>query len=115
MSKVCTLVFRYTNEIDSLLQEFVVAVHARAAKAGSEGKMSQRADIMLSLVLDIKNNKRRDKASGPSAVLSPGVVTWLKQCHVGHVQLKGLTWQKLLSPHKKVQHDMSHFMSQERL
>lgn len=79
-----------------------MAVHARAAKAGAEGQMSKRADIMLSLVLDIKNNKRRDKASGPAAVLSPGVVAWLKQCHVGHVQLKGLTWQKLLSPKKKV-------------
>lgn len=64
--------------------------------------MSQRANIMLSLVLDIKNNKRRDKASGPAMVLSPGVVSWLKQCHVGHVQLKGLTWQKLLSPKKTV-------------
>lgn len=79
-----------------------MAVHARAAKAGSEGGMSQRAEIMLSLVLDIKNNKRRDKASGPTAVLSPAVVTWLKQCHVGHVQLKGLTWKKLLTSSKKV-------------
>jgi len=84
----------------------VVAVHARAAKAGSEGGMSQRAEIMLSLVLDIKNNKRRDKASGPAAVLSPAVVTWLKQCHVGHVQLKGLTWNKLLTSNKKVRNDV---------
>ena len=83
------------------MQDFVVAVHERAAKAGSQGGMSPRSEIMLSLVLDIKNNKRRDRAAGPAAVLSPGVVTWLKQCHVGHVQLKGLTWQKLLSPHKK--------------
>lgn len=88
------------------LQDFVVAVHARAAKAGSEGGMSQRAEIMLSLVLDIKNNKRRDKASGPAAVLSPAVVTWLKQCHVGHVQLKGLTWNKLLTSNKKVRSDV---------
>ncbi len=79
-----------------------MAVHARAAKAGSDGGMSPRAEIMLSLVLDIKNNKRRDKASGPAAVLSPAVVTWLKQCHVGHVQLKGLTWNKLLTSSKKV-------------
>ena len=84
----------------------MVAVHARAAKAGSEGGMSPRAEIMLSLVLDIKNNKRRDKASGPAAVLSPAVVTWLKQCHVGHVQLKGLTWNKLLTSSKKVRPDV---------
>lgn len=84
------------------VQDFVVAVHGRAAKAGAEGQMSPRADIMLSLVLDIKNNKRRDRASGPAAVLSPGVVAWLKQCHVGQVQLKGLTWEKLLSAKKKV-------------
>lgn len=83
-------------------QDFVVAVHGRAAKAGAEGRMSPRADIMLSLVLDIKNNKRRDRAGGPAAVLSPGVVAWLKQCRVGQVQLKGLTWEKLLSPKKKV-------------
>ena len=79
----------------------MVAIHARAAKANAEGRMSQRAEIMLSLVLDIKNNKKRDKVNGPAAVLSPGVVGWLKQCHVQRVQLKGLTWQKLLSPQKK--------------
>lgn len=84
------------------VQDFVVAVHGRAAKAAAEGKMSPRADIMLSLVLDIKNNRRRDRASGPAAVLSSGVISWLKQCHVGQVQLKGLTWEKLLSPNKKV-------------
>ena len=97
------------------LQDFVVAVHARAAKAGSEGDMSQRAEIMLSLVLDIKNNKRRDKASGPAAVLSPAVVTWLKQCHVGHVQLKGLTWNKLLTSSKKVRHDVCIFRQHPEL
>lgn len=86
-----------------LLQDFVVAVHARAAKATAEGKLSPRASIMLGLVLDIKNNKRKDKANGPAAVLSPTVVKWLKQSHVGQVQLKGLTWQKLLTKDKKVQ------------
>ena len=79
-----------------------MAVHARAAKATAEGKLSPRASIMLGLVLDIKNNKRKDKASGPAAVLSPAVVKWLKQSHVGQVQLKGLTWQKLLTKNKKV-------------
>jgi len=39
-------------------------------------------------------------------VLSPAVVTWLKQCHVGHVQLKGLTWNKLLTSNKKVRNDV---------
>ncbi|DBA70559.1 TPA: hypothetical protein ACH3X2_011953 [Trebouxia sp. C0005] len=95
----CGLQLRSDDSVS--MKDFVVAVHARAAKAGSEGGMSQRAEIMLSLVLDIKNNKRRDKASGPTAVLSPAVVTWLKQCHVGHVQLKGLTWKKLLTSSKK--------------
>ena len=80
----------------------MVAVHARAARATAEVKLSPRASIMLGLVLDIKNNKRKDKASGPAAVLSPAVVKWLKQSHVGQVQLKGLTWQKLLTKDKKV-------------
>lgn len=80
----------------------MVAVHGKAAKVGAEGLLSPRAGIMLGLVLDIKNNKRKDKASGPAAVLSPAVVKWLKQSHVGQVQLKGLTWQKLLNKDKKV-------------
>ena len=80
----------------------MVAVHARAAKATADGLLSPRASIMLGLVLDIKNNKRKNKASGPAAVLSPAVVKWLKQSHVGQVQLKGLMWQKLLSKDKKV-------------
>ncbi|KAL3133156.1 hypothetical protein ABBQ38_007050 [Trebouxia sp. C0009 RCD-2024] len=95
----CGLQLRSDDSVS--MKDFVVAVHGRAAKAGAEGQMSPRADIMLSLVLDIKNNKRRDRASGPAAVLSPGVVAWLKQCHVGQVQLKGLTWEKLLSAKKK--------------
>jgi nucleolar MIF4G domain-containing protein 1 len=47
-----------------LLQDFVLAVHNRAASAGSAGGMSKRAEIMLELVMDIKNNRYAAKAVG---------------------------------------------------
>lgn len=63
--------------------------------------MSKRADILLSLVLDIKNNKRHDKAGGSSRQ-SLAVHKWLQKASVGGVQLKTLPWQKLLASNKKV-------------
>lgn len=35
----------------------MLAVHNRAATAGAAGGMSKRAEIMLELVMDIKNNR----------------------------------------------------------
>jgi hypothetical protein len=39
------------------LQDFVVAVHARAAEAGGAAALSKRGQSMLELVVDIKNNR----------------------------------------------------------
>jgi len=81
-----------------------VGVHARAAER--EGSMSQRTEVMLELVLDIKNN-RRPKGAGAGAgglegLLSQGSQKWLKDSQVGEVQLRAVTWSKLLQPDKKV-------------
>lgn len=96
------------------VQDFVLGVHERAATAGVEGAMTKRAEIMLELVIDIKNNRKRDvsgnsksKASGSSskggaaAVLQPGVIKWLKQSGVDDVKLVNLSWKKLVTPDKK--------------
>lgn len=57
---------------------------------------------MLSLVVDIKNNKRRSgRDAGPPAVLPPAVLAWLKTAGVADVCLRNLTWPKLLRPDKK--------------
>jgi hypothetical protein len=112
-------------------QDFVLAVHARAATAGEAGGMTKRAEIMLELVMDIKNNRVRDvkaaKAAaaaaaaasgkggsgkggsgagsagrgGAAAVLQPGLLKWLKQAGVSDVTLGNISWAKLVQPDKK--------------
>ena len=39
------------------MKEFVVAVHARAGEAGGSGRLTKRAQILLELVVDVKNNR----------------------------------------------------------
>ena len=59
--------------------------------------------VMLSLVVDIKNNKKRSgRDSGPPAVLPPPVHAWLKSSGTADVCLRNITWPKLLRPNKKV-------------
>ncbi|CAL8471329.1 g10871 [Coccomyxa elongata] len=85
------------------MKDFVTAVHARAGKASGEGKLSSRAEVLLSLVLDIKNNKQRNKGAAVSiqSVLSVGVLKWLKSTGMEEVQLRNLSWAKVLQPKRK--------------
>ena len=39
------------------MKEFVVAVHARAGEAGGAGRLTKRAQVLLELVVDVKNNR----------------------------------------------------------
>lgn len=94
----------------------MLAVHNRAAAAGQSGGMTKRAEIMLELVMDIKNNRQRDvkakKGSaavaagaagrgGAAAVLQPGLLKWLKQSGVDDVTLANISWAKLVLHDKK--------------
>ena len=62
--------------------------------------------VLLGLVLDIKNNRQRSQGTGGpltiSSVLSAGVLRWLRGCGVEEVQLRNLTWQRVLQHNKKV-------------
>jgi nucleolar MIF4G domain-containing protein 1 len=99
-----------------VLQDFVLAVHTRAASAGATGGMSKRAEIMLELVMDIKNNRLREgKASkaaaaaaaaagkkgrgGAAAVLQPGLLKWIKQLGVDDVTLSNISLTRRVSHH----------------
>jgi hypothetical protein len=46
------------------MKDFVLRVHTRAAELGQSGSLTQRARLMLELVVDVKNNKGSNKASG---------------------------------------------------
>lgn len=56
---------------------------------------------MLSLLLDIKNNRTRGGGGGVVA-LTAGTQKWLKLVGAPAVTLHSLPWDKLLAPDKKV-------------
>ena len=62
-------------------------------------------------MLDIKNNRQRSQGTGGpltiSAVLSAGVLKWLRTSGIDEVQLRNLSWQQVLQPNKKVSCPMS--------
>lgn len=43
------------------MKDFVVAVHARAGVAGGAGQLTKRAQMLLELVVDVKNNRYAGK------------------------------------------------------
>ncbi|KXZ45420.1 hypothetical protein GPECTOR_55g326 [Gonium pectorale] len=45
------------NADPALMKDFVLGIHTRAAELGSSGQLSRRAQLMLDLIIDIKNNK----------------------------------------------------------
>lgn len=86
------------NPLLLVLQDFVLAVHARAAAARSAGQLSTRADMLLDVVVEVKNNRAgggKDGAQG--AAMSPVQQRLLKQWGVGQVLLRGMTWPRLLA------------------
>lgn len=65
-----------------------------------------KLQVLLGLVLDIKNNRQRSQGTGGpltiTAVLSAGVLKWLRTSGIDEVQLRNLSWQQVLQPTKKV-------------
>lgn len=84
------------------LQDLVLGVHAKAAEC--KDSMSPRTEVMLELILDIKNNRQPKGGKGAAldAFLSQGAQRWLKESKVPDIQLRGVTWQRLLAPNKRV-------------
>ena len=75
------------------MKTFVLSVHARAADLGAQGELSQRARLMLDLVVDIKNNRKRGGAGGgQTAALPPDVRKLVHGSNVEAVALRQLTW-----------------------
>lgn len=88
------------NADPAAMRDFLVEVHSRAAAASAAGTMTTRAEVMLSLLMDIKNNRLRGGGSS-NVVLTGGTTQWLKAVNASAVALHGLSWQKLLAPNKK--------------
>jgi nucleolar MIF4G domain-containing protein 1 len=75
------------------MKAFVLSVHARAAELGEQGALSQRARLMLDLVVDIKNNRNRgNRSGGQTASLPSDVAKLMRESNVDLVSLDHLTW-----------------------
>ena len=81
------------------MKDFVVGVHSKAAELASQSALSQRARLMLDLVVDIKNNRKRDERGGRTASLPADVANLLRDSNVEAVALEQLSWNKVCMSH----------------
>jgi nucleolar MIF4G domain-containing protein 1 len=104
----CGLALRSADPVR--MKEFVISIHSRAAEVGGIGSLSRRAQIMLQLVVDIKNNRKRHQnntnndgsgGTAATAVLSPMVLKWLKSGRVDDVSIAGLKWSRVVEKDKR--------------
>ena len=88
------------------LKRVVLAAAAAVARARAVDTLTPRADALLSLVLDVKNNRvaaaRGSAAAAPAAAPSPAAAHWLRDVGAADVAtLHGVTWGVLLAPDKR--------------
>ena len=96
------------------MKEFIIALQARVAelqKVAGEGEdggqLSKRARLMLEMVIDLKNNRKRADSSADVGKDQWGfpmpLSKWLKGTSVGEatVALRALTYEKLISTDKQ--------------
>lgn len=80
------------------MKEFIENVHAKSSSCKAENVLSQRARLMLELIVDIKNN-RKHKAGGVYAGLEaslPAVtLKQLKECNADLIALDHITWAQV--------------------
>ncbi|KAL2620402.1 hypothetical protein R1flu_000607 [Riccia fluitans] len=90
------------------MKDFIVSVQQRTADVKaqlskdadkSSGGLSKRVQFMLETICDIKNNKKQSKELIPHARLKK----WLQKLRVEDVQLRAVTWTKLIDTDQKGQ------------
>ena len=79
------------------MKVFVVDIHRRVGEARRSGKLTSKVDVMLGLVLDVKNNKHR----GLEIPINSTDMKWLKESNMAKVALDGITWSLLLEEDKR--------------
>ncbi|KAG6546424.1 hypothetical protein Mapa_011972 [Marchantia paleacea] len=90
------------------MKDFIVSVQQRTADVKaqlakdtekSSGGLSKRVKFMLDTICEIKNNKKQSKELVPHARLKK----WLQKLSVEDVQLRAVTWVKLIDTAQKGQ------------
>ena len=84
-----------------------MSVHAKAAELGAQSALSQRARLMLDLIVDIKNNRKRPTKGGQTAELPPDVLKLVHGSNISAVSLRNLQWDHVRNPTYSLSSDTS--------
>lgn len=85
------------------MKAFIESLHAKSATLRTSNALSQRARLMLELIVDIKNNRKRKNLGGHvglEATVPAGTLKLLRECNAEAIALHHITWpqvQALLS------------------
>lgn len=96
---------RLRSEDPAAMKCIVLAASSKAAAARAAGTLTPRADALLGLVLDVKNNRGGGRggaggAATPAAALSAGASRWVRDAGGGDVSasLACVEWDTLVAP-----------------
>jgi nucleolar MIF4G domain-containing protein 1 len=82
------------------MKGFIISVHARAAEVGVKN-LSARARVMMDIVVDVKNNRKRELTKQMTQTLDAHMLRWLKNTGISSVALGGISWNKVLEKDKR--------------
>lgn len=82
------------------MKGFIISVHARAAEVGVKN-LSARARVMMDIVVDVKNNRKRELTKQMAQMLDAQILRWLKNTGISSVALGGISWDKVLEKDKR--------------
>lgn len=95
-------IFGYCKRIAPVEIRLFQAFESTASFVLLVGTLSMQGELMLDLVLDIKNNKKKAKDQMATfKYLSDGTGKWLQEAGVSQIKMGELSWQKLLQTDKK--------------
>eukprot|EP00892_Ulva_mutabilis_P003510 jgi/Ulvmu1/1530/UM011_0260.1 len=93
-----TVGFQLRGDDAAGMKTFIESVHAKSASKKASGDLSQRARLMLELIVDIKNNRKRKIGgvhAGLDASLPPATLKQLRECNADLIALHHVTWEQL--------------------
>lgn len=83
------------------MKDFIISVHARAADVGVKN-LSVRARVMMDIVVDVKNNRKRELNKRElTQRLDSQVLRWLKGAGISGIALGGISWETVLEKDKR--------------
>lgn len=84
------------------MKALIESVHAKSATLKASNSLSQRARLMLELIVDLKNNRKRKNMGGHvglEATVPPATLKQLRDCNADAMALHYITWPQVQALH----------------